>query len=98
MVAELKVIDVEAIPELASFADEVAATRQPVVLRKRGKDLAKIVPLSGASPFPSGRTKRPEDLQAFLASAGGWQGIVDEEDMEEIYNSRSISSRSSVDL
>ncbi len=98
MVAERKVVDVETVPELAPLTDEVAATRQPIVLRKQGKDLAKIIPIEGLSPYSPGRRKTPEDRQAFLASAGGWQGVVDETSMEEIYGSRSVSSRSLVDL
>ena len=93
-----KVVDVETVPELAPLTDEVAATRQPIVLRKQGIDLATIVPIEGISPYSPGRRKTPEDRQAFLASAGGWRGIVDEATMEEIFGNRSVSARALVEL
>jgi antitoxin (DNA-binding transcriptional repressor) of toxin-antitoxin stability system len=93
-----KLVDLDDLSELAQFADEVAATGQPIVLRKRGEDIAVIVPVSGSSRFALGRAKTPEDEEAFLRSAGGWQGIVDEEFMEEVYRSRSVSARPPVEM
>jgi hypothetical protein len=98
MVAERKIIDVENVPGLASFAEEVTTMRKQIVLRKQGKEFAIIVPSTDSSSFSPGRAKTPEDRQAFLASAGGWQGIVDEDMMEEIYNSRRISLRPLIGL
>jgi hypothetical protein len=93
-----RVIDLDDAPELASLADEVTATRRTIVLRKRGKDLALVVPIDDPSRFAPGRLRTPEDLEAFLRSAGGWRGVVDEEFMDEVYRSRSTSSRPPVDL
>jgi prevent-host-death family protein len=91
-------IDLEEQPELARLVDAVSGTHEPIVLRRHGKDLAVVVPLDDASAFAPGRDKTASDHEAFLRSAGGWQGIVDQDDMEEIYRSRSVSGRSSVDL
>lgn len=77
-------LDAEAMPELARLAREVARTGRARVLRENGVDIAVIAPAT-----PEDRSDRiawkkptPEQIEAALASAGGWKGLVDPEEFK----------------
>ncbi|HXT34960.1 MAG TPA: hypothetical protein VN837_05230 [Chloroflexota bacterium] len=87
-------IDITNMPELARLTDEVRATNRPVALQRNHETVAVLMPAKRA-PQPRRTTKSSEaDIQAFLSSAGSWEGIVDTEKLkQDIYESRRISSR-----
>jgi hypothetical protein len=97
MVAERKVIDIDESAELIHLVDEVRAAEGATVLRRNGEEVAVIRPLKHTRRRRQ-RRRTEADVEAFRASAGGWKGLVDEAFMEEVYRSRSVSSRPSVDL
>ena len=98
MATEFKPIDISRVPELVRLAREVKDTREPRVLRWEGEDIAVLVPVKPAFR-PRKRTKSAADYEAFLSSAGGWRDLVDTEKLiEDIYESRRISSRPPVAL
>ncbi len=80
MTLEATRLDISAMPEVERLADEVARTRRPHVLFRGDEELAVIVPATKRN-----RTRRKgtaltaAQRNAFLSSAGGWQGIVDVE-------------------
>jgi hypothetical protein len=99
MVAERKVVvvDIDEKAELVHLVDEVRAAGGETVLRWNGEEVAVVRTLKH-SRLRRQRQRTEADVEAFRASAGGWRGIVDEAFMEEVYRSRSVSSRPSVDL
>ena len=94
MVKPARSIDVSETPELARVAEEVHRSGEPCVLRRGRDELAVVMPAARA---PSKRRLKkkeltPEDLEAFLSSAGGWAGLVDTEKLKaDIYASREAS-------
>jgi len=98
MATELKSIDIGRLPELVRLACEVKETREPRVLRWEGEDIAILVPVKPAAR-PRRRARSKADYEAFLSSAGGWRDLIDAEKLiEDIYESRRISSRPPVEL
>lgn len=99
MKPELTPLDVEGMPEIARLADEVARTRRPRLLRQNGEGVAILAPVLRPRKR---RVKKPlsqEDLQAFLASAGSWNGLVDTDKLiADIYADRRASNRPPVEL
>ena len=79
MTREAEPLDVDAIPELARLAREVAHTGRPRLLRENGEDLAIIAPATANEPSNRIEWKKPtpEAIEAFLATFGGWKGLVD---------------------
>lgn len=99
MTSEPKPIDISAIPELLGLAEEVRSSKQPRVLRRDSEDVAILLPVTPAPKRRSKRAKTPADYEAFLASAGGWKGLVDTEKLKaDIAESRRLSSRPALDL
>ncbi len=81
MTAESAPIDLSkgSLPNLADLADEVHRTNRPRLLRRADEDIAVITPVRkkvALSPF---KKKSPEDIEAFLSTAGGWKDLVDTE-------------------
>jgi len=60
-----------------ALLDEVAATGQVLVVTKRGKPVAKVVPLEDPSPI-DGSVVHCEDILASAIEQGDWEMIVDE--------------------
>ena len=76
-------IDISHMPDLLRLAEEVRATGEPRLLCRDGEEVAMLVP---ASHSPERRPRKPldeADLEAFRAAAGGWNGIVDTEQLKK---------------
>ncbi len=72
---------------------------KPRVLRRADEDVAILMPLKKpAARWRTGRKKTKEGYEAFLASAGNWSDVDTDKLLEEIYESRNISTRPPVDL
>jgi hypothetical protein len=73
------IVDVTNNPELLRLAEEVHATNSRRVLRRDSEDIAVLMPLRKrrAAKRPS-----PSDIEATLSSSGGWQGLVDVEELK----------------
>jgi hypothetical protein len=74
-------IDVTDTPEIRRIAEEVRASREPVVLRTGEEDLALVIPVESAGDG----YRRPiteEDDTASRSAFGGWRGIVDAEQLK----------------
>jgi hypothetical protein len=74
-------------------SEEVRAGRGPRVLRRDGEDVAVVTPLPGPKKRRKGRTLSKEDYEAFRSAAGGWKDIDTDALIENIYESRRISTR-----
>jgi hypothetical protein len=95
MVKAARSIDVSETPELARVAEEVRRSGEPCVLRRGNVELAMVVP-AGVPTRKRRRRKNfsKEDLDASLATAGAWAGLVDTEKLKaDIYASREASYR-----
>ncbi len=86
-------LDISDAPELLRLVEEVRETNEPRILRRGNEELAVITAL------PPHQGKTEADYEAFRSAAGGWKGLVDTDKLiEDIYESRRISSRPPVDL
>lgn len=98
MARELKVTDIGDLPELVRLAEEVHDTGEPRLLRREGEDLALLTPVTPAVTSRRGRKKTQADYDAFRAAAGSWKDVDTDKLLEEIYESRRLSSRPPVEL
>ncbi len=99
MARELTPIDISNTPDLLRLAEEVAESGKPWVLRRADEDVAVLMPVKkAASRRRIGRKKTKEDYEAFRSSAGGWKDVDVDKLLEDIYESRNISTRPPVDL
>jgi hypothetical protein len=99
MARELTPIDISNTPDLLRLAEEVAKSGQPRVLRRADEDVAVLMPVKKpTSRRRTGRKKTKEDYEAFRSSAGGWKDVDVDKLLEDIYESRNISTRPPVDL
>jgi hypothetical protein len=94
-----KTIDIDNEPQLIELVSALRDEQSSVLLRLAGEEVAIVTPVTGAAHHtPNRRVKTAEDLAEFLSLAGTWKGLVDEDIVDEIYRSRSISTRNPVDL
>lgn len=96
--ADIDATDISTMPELQHLVEEVRHSHEPRILRVGTEDVAILMPIERSN---NRRRKKhsPEDREAFLASAGGWDGLVDTDQLlADIYESRSRSTRPRVDL
>jgi hypothetical protein len=86
--------------ELLQVAEEVRRSHTPRLLRHAGEDLAIVVPVSHTpTKRRRGREKTAADYEVFRRAAGSWKDLVDTDKLiEDIYESRRISTRPPVDL
>jgi hypothetical protein len=100
MAEHIEPIDIGDTSELLQLAEEVHRSHRPRLLRRNGEDLALVVPL----PQPVEGHQRPraitaEEYEAFRSAGGSWKGLVDTDKLiEDIYESRRISTRPPVEL
>jgi hypothetical protein len=84
--------------DVTRVLDRVVRDRETVVVERGGSDVAVIRPAAAGRR----RGRRPPtraDLEAFLATAGGWRELVDTEQLKaDIAASRRLSSRPPVAL
>lgn len=101
MARTLASIDVGDSLDLKRLVDEVRASGEPVVLRQNGEDVAVVLPPGHAQGVEVETRPRVSeaDRRAFLATAGGWEGLIDvDEFIEDTYASRRLPPRPRVDL
>ena len=79
MAKELTPVDVTNTPDLLRLAEEVRRSGQPRLLRRDDEDLAVLspAPTSAKRRAHKAKTYTKADDEAFLSSAGGWNGNVD---------------------
>ncbi len=94
---ELETVDISTYPELQQLVEDMRRTDEPRLLRLGDEDVAILSPIKKRGRRKRERTQ--EDREAFLASAGSWEGLVDTEKLKaDIAESRRISIRPRVDL
>jgi len=99
MKAAARHVAIDDLPELESLAEEVRATNEPIVLRRKGKDVARIVPLGPT------RRRRPgtkgelsaADREALLSTFGAWADFDADAFLEMIYEARIRGSKPPVE-
>jgi hypothetical protein len=77
MAKELTPVDITNTPDLLRLAEEVRRSGKPRLLRRDDEDLAVLSPAPAKRRTQKPRTYTKADDEAFLSSAGGWQGNVD---------------------
>ena len=84
---------------LADFFARVVHGQEEVVVEGAGGEVAVFKPAPVRKSRRRGRKITAADHAAFLSAAGGWQGLVDTDQLiEDIYESRRMSSRPPVEL
>ncbi len=91
-------IDISDVPEILRLAEEVRLAGEPRVLRRDGEDLAVVVPLPKPKKHRRGHVLSAADYEAFRSAAGGWKDLDTDKLIEDIYESRRISTRPPVEL
>src|SRR5947209_14359624 len=91
-------IDITNMPELARIAEEVAATKTPLELRRENKTVAVITPVTGGrkAKKPTGKTKA--DYEAFKAAAGSWKDVDTDRLITTIYEVRRRSNKPPIEV
>lgn len=95
--AERSSIDISNTPDLVRLAEEVRQTKQPRTLDIGHGVIAVIKPARTRIK----RTRRPKteaDMAAFRASFGSWKDVDTDKLLEDIYESRRLSTRPPVEL
>ena len=101
---ELSPIDIGNLPDLVHLVEEVQRTHLPRVLCRDGQDVAVLAPLVPATLRKTAEQPRARrqpsaaDREAFRAAAGSWSDMDTDNLVEDIYESRRISTRPPVKL
>lgn len=99
MARTVTVIDVEDGMDFRGLVQEVRASGESIVLREGGEEVAVVLPSDPAGDAPSRPKPSEAERQAFLATAGGWSGLIDvDEFLEDVQESRRLPPRPPVDL
>lgn len=98
----IAVIDIDEPIDVSSLIDGLESALDPVILRRRGLEVAIITPLahgrSGGAPLPK-KVITDEDRAASRAALGGWAGNVDVDRLRRAFReSRALPSRPPVKL
>lgn len=96
MPRKLRAVDISHVPELLRIAEEVRASGEPRVLRRRGEDLAILTPPKPRRKPTRARTSK--DLDAFRSAAGGWKDVDTDRLLADIHADRRVSDRPPVEL
>lgn len=72
-------IDITAMPDVVRLAHEVATSGRRCTLTENGAAVAVLAP---ARPRRRVRKPSPEVIQAALATAGSWAGLVDPDELK----------------
>lgn len=89
MATVLRCVDISDAPDLIRFVEESIVGGEPVVIRRAGRDIALLEPLSGSDDLRPRLTLTVEEEEAFRSSAGAWKGNVDGDKLiREIYEGR----------
>lgn len=102
MAHEPRTIEIDDDPTLLHFFADVRESGEALIVIHEGKEVGVVMSpdqFAREGLRPAGREKTDADLQAFLNAAGGWKGLVDTDKLvEDVYESRRISSRPSVEF
>lgn len=97
MAEQPKPIDISDVPDVLRMVEEVRRAGEPRVLQRDGEDLAVVVPLPRERKS-RGSKPTPEDIEAFRSAAGGWADVDTDTLIENIYESRRLSTRPPIKL
>lgn len=97
MAEQPKPIDISDVPDVLRMVEEVRRAGEPRVLQRDGEDLAVVVPLRREEK-PRGSKPTSEDIEAFRSAAGGWADVDTDTLIENIYESRRLSTRPPIKL
>ena len=93
-------VAIDDLPEVESLAEEVRATNEPIVLRRKGKDVARVVPVKAPAKRRRPGTKgklSPADREALMATFGAWKDFDGDAFIEMIYEARLLGSKPPVE-
>jgi hypothetical protein len=76
--------------------ERIVVEGESIVIEKGDGELVEVKPVSRAKSAKRAKTKA--DYEAFLASAGSWSDVDVDTFLEDNYASRSVSTRSAVEL
>jgi hypothetical protein len=88
MTADLRPIDISAMPDLMRLAEEVEMTKKPRKLIKDRKTVAILMPTGTSLPPKKKRAKTKGDFEAFRAAFGSWSDVDTEVLLKNIYADR----------
>ncbi|HWE61842.1 MAG TPA: hypothetical protein VHB98_09030 [Chloroflexota bacterium] len=84
MATEQQPIDITNMPDLVRLAEEVRASNHARVLQRDHEDLAILVPVAKLPTQRLPARKNPKIArEAIEASAGGWKGLIDAEQLKK---------------
>jgi GGDEF domain-containing protein len=99
MARAMTAIDVGDSVDLRRLVQEIRAGGEPIVLREGGEEVAVVLPADGVGGVPPYRERSEAERQAFLATAGRWEGLIDvDEFLEDVHESRRLPPRPPVDF
>ncbi|MEA2573007.1 MAG: hypothetical protein QOH93_305 [Chloroflexia bacterium] len=86
--------------DVAGFFERIVRGNETLLVEKMEGELIMLKVASTRRPTKVRRSRRsPANREAFLSTAGGWKDLVDTDRLiENIYESRSISSRPPIQL
>lgn len=84
-------VDVEGHPDLEELAEEVCTSGRPRSLRRKGEEVARIVPVRGA-PL-RGEAMTDDQWVRLMAMAGAWADVDAEAFVREVYAAREAGTR-----
>jgi hypothetical protein len=85
--------------DLEGFFYRVVHKREEVLIENEQGEVAILKPAPVKKRVKRRRTVSDADYQAFLSSAGSWEGLVDTEKLkQDIRESRNLSSRPPIEL
>jgi len=84
---------------LADIFARVVHDQETIVVEGAAGEVAVLKPVRVPKSRRRGRQLTAADREAFLSSSGGWKGLVDGDKLlEDIYESRDISTRPHIEL
>jgi antitoxin (DNA-binding transcriptional repressor) of toxin-antitoxin stability system len=85
--------------DLAGVLERVVRAGETVVIKRAGRAITVVAPIAAPKPPRRRRATTEVEQRAFLASAGSWQGLVDDEEfLAANARSRRVSTRPAVEL
>src|SRR6266516_3839095 len=88
-------LDVTNSPAVRHIAEEVYRTNRCVVLSRAGEPIAEVRPLRR---HREQRRPAPQNIAAFIATAGAWKGLVDAEELKQHIKEARSDHRPPVEL
>ena len=84
---------------LGQFFDRVAQGQETVVVEGAAGAQVEVRPAHAKlRRLPRRRTRTPADYEAFLAAAGSWADVDEDEFLRKVYESRDLPPRPRVEL